>query len=97
MSVSQSSLRPHSPLTLITAPGSGHRDDPHITVEKTGSERATVTYRATQRARPGNTEAWCGEQDVTPKYLKPLTNIAKPVLIFVLQKAVLRPTPPLSA
>lgn len=55
--VSLQPLTPHAPLTCITALGGRRRDDPCVTADGTGSEKAGIMVKATQQAPPCNAEA----------------------------------------
>lgn len=67
---------PHS-LTLVTALGSGHHDDPHATTKETGPERVTILYKATQQPCQVTLRPGVENKDRTRKYLKALTNVAR--------------------
>lgn len=77
---------------LIMALAGGRHGHPSVTVEETGSERATIMFKTTQQARPCNAEAYCGEQSPDFRIAKVFEKCSKHVLAFVLQKAVPLPT-----
>lgn len=49
--------RTASDTSRLTALGAGHRDDPCVTADETGSEKAGVMVEATQQALPCDAEA----------------------------------------